>query len=93
MAHRRCNGAKRDFLAASVHVENWARRFPLHGPGAAELAALAQSAGWERDPGKTQSAARALYLRLPEDARLWRGGRLFEPPDFARLRAALCSNP
>jgi 5-methylcytosine-specific restriction endonuclease McrA len=90
VAHRRCNSDKRDFLAASDHVENWARRFLAGFNGTSELATLSETASWERDPEKTRSAARALYLRLPPDAKLWHEGRVFEQPDFIRLRSVLC---
>jgi 5-methylcytosine-specific restriction endonuclease McrA len=81
VAHRRCNGAKRDFLAAVDHVRHWCRRASLH---ATELAEIAARARWERDPGKTESVARAIYLRLPDGAKLWlRGG------DFLALDRAI----
>jgi 5-methylcytosine-specific restriction endonuclease McrA len=91
IAHKRCNSDKRDFLAANGHVENWAQRFLAGFTSTSELATLSESAGWERDPDKTRSAARALYLRLPPDACLWHSHKIFECPDFLRIRTALCS--
>jgi hypothetical protein len=91
VAHKRCNGYKKDFLAASDHVQQWADRFRHESRSSSDLGALSEITGWERDAGKTCSAARALYLRLPADAKLWHAGRTFEQPDFARLRYALCS--
>ena len=90
VAHKRCNSEKRDFLAATDHVERWKSRFPLQAGTSSELSTLADSAGWERDPGKTLGAARGLYLRLHSDARLWSNGRIFVHPDFDRLHVALC---
>jgi len=90
VAHRRCNGDKRDFLAASEHVENWSLRLDPDSTTRSDLAALSKTSSWERNPEKTRSAARALYLRLPADAKLWRNARIFVPPDFPRIRAALC---
>ncbi len=90
VAHKRCNGDKRNFLAVSEHVENWSRRLDPDSAAASALATLSKASSWERNPEKTRSAARALYLRLPADAKLWRNARLFVPPDFPRLRAALC---
>ncbi len=90
VAHKRCNGDKRDFLAATGHVENWTRRFAAPG-GWPEYASLAQDAQWERDPDKTLSAARALYLRLSPEARRWSNGKIFVHPDFPRLQSALCT--
>ncbi|HYK91342.1 MAG TPA: HNH endonuclease domain-containing protein [Acidobacteriota bacterium] len=90
VAHRRCNGDKRDFLAAAGHVENWTRRFAAPGESS-EYAQLARVTQWERDPDKTKSAARSLYLRLSPEARLWSNGKIFVHPDFHRLQAALCT--
>jgi hypothetical protein len=90
VAHKRCNGEKRDFLAATDHVERWTCRFILPTGTSSDLSTLADSVGWERDPGKTLGAARGLYLRLHSDARLWSNGRIFVHPDFERLHAALC---
>jgi hypothetical protein len=90
VAHKRCNGDKRDFLAASEHVENWSQRLNQDSATASDLTTLSKASSWERNPEKTRSAARALYLRLPADAKLWHNARLFVPPDFPRLRAALC---
>jgi hypothetical protein len=89
VAHKRCNNDKRDFLAAVGHVERWSCRFLPDKSGSSELAMIAESLDWERDPGKTRGAARALYLRLRADARLWSEGKSFVPPDFPRLQAAL----
>jgi 5-methylcytosine-specific restriction endonuclease McrA len=90
VAHKRCNSEKRDFLAATDHVERWKSRFALPAGMSSDLSTLSDSVGWERDPGKTLGAARGLYLRLHSDARLWSNGRIFVHPDFGRLHAALC---
>jgi hypothetical protein len=37
---------------------------------APDLATLSKASIWERNPEKTRSAARALYLRLPAAAKL-----------------------
>jgi hypothetical protein len=90
MAHKRCNSDKRDFLAATDHVEHWKSRFPSDPARSSDLSVLAEDVEWERDPEKTKGAARALYLRLHAEARLWSNGRSFAHPDFTRLHAALC---
>ena len=90
VAHKRCNNDKRDFLAAAGHVERWSDRFLSDKAGSMDLTILAESMAWEKDPIKTRGAARALYLRLQADARLWSEGKSFVPPDFPRLQAALC---
>ena len=58
-------------------------------PKSTDLSILAEDVEWERDPKKTEAAARALYLRLHSDARLWMNGRRFVHPDFPRLRLFL----
>jgi 5-methylcytosine-specific restriction endonuclease McrA len=81
LADKRCNGAKSASLAASAHVARWALRFvsadTLHG----QLADLAVQRSWDRDPERSRGAARGIYLRLPDDARLWLRGKEFVPPD------------
>ena len=55
----------------------------------AELDRLAEATGWTRHPERTIGVARALYLRLPEDARLWLRGDEFVSADRPALAAAL----
>lgn len=86
-AHATCNGKKRDFLAATEHVERWAGR--LAGAMQTDLEAIARDAAWPWRPPATLSVGRAIYLRLPEDAPLWRDGERFERPEFERLHQAL----
>jgi hypothetical protein len=90
VAHKRCNSNKRDFLAATEHVEHWIERFPDEAAESTELSTLAKAVEWEREPEKTKAAARVMYLRLHSDARLWMSERSFVHPDFPRLRLALC---
>ena len=55
----------------------------------AELDRVAETIGWTRHPERTLGVARALYLRLPEDARLWLRGEEFVTADRPALEAAL----
>jgi len=89
VAHARCNARKSDFLAATVHVDHWRARTRSGSPMSAELDRLAEAIGWTRHPERTLSVARALYLRLPEDARLWLRGEEFVTADRPALEAAL----
>ena len=57
----------------------------------AELGRVAEAIGWTRHPERTLGVARALYLRLPEDARLWLQGDQFVSADRPALAAALDS--
>lgn len=83
VAHRRCNNAKRDALAAVSHVEHWLER-----NATVDLAALAP--GWPAHAPRTLGAARATYLWLPEGTPLWAGVGLYtrtDPADVARVFA------
>ena len=55
----------------------------------AELDRLAEAIGWTRHPDRMFGVERALYLRLPEDARLWLRGEEFVAADRPALEAAL----
>lgn len=46
---------------------------------------------WDTHPERTLSVARAIYLRVPESARLWVAHDAFEPVDHRRLAALLAS--
>src|SRR5713101_7410019 len=89
VAHARCNAQKSDFLAAAAHVDHWRARTRSGSPLSAELDRLAEATGWTRHPERTLGVARALYLRLPEDARLWLRGEEFVTADRPALEAAL----
>ena len=84
-----CNGFKSSSLAAADHVARWARRLVAGSPEHRQLAYLAQRTAWEREPDKSASVARGIYLRLGADARLWLRRREFVDPDGARLAAVL----
>ena len=81
-AHASCNGSKSDHLAASAHIARWVRR---DADAAAELAQLARALAWPSEPELSLGVARGIYLRLPEDARLWRGRGEFEMAGRAKL--------
>ena len=87
IADQRCNGNKRDFLAAGEHVEHWAGRvFQRDGSMQNQLAAIATRAGWEHHPERTINVARTIYSRLPDDVRLWLQMRQFVPVASQRER-------
>lgn len=87
-AHAHCNGKKSDFLAAADHVERWRDRASRQG---AALAELARDKRWDTHPDRTLSVARAIYGRLPHDARLWLSGRSFVTIDPPRIERALAA--
>ncbi|WP_375768833.1 HNH endonuclease [Archangium gephyra] len=88
VAHDRCNNAKRDFLAAAEHVERWAQRSRSL---AGDLEDISQQRDWARDARKTLGVARAMYVRLPEDARLWQREKTFEQAHKERIVEALAA--
>ncbi len=55
----------------------------------AHLDGLAASTGWDRRPVRSLSVARAIYPRLPGDARLWLRAGEFMPPDMQAIVTAL----
>ena len=86
VADKKCNGYKRDFLASEEHVERWRTRFFPGSKEATLLNTIADPIGWERHPHRTWSAARVIYLRLPNDYKLWHLQREFVSADVDRLR-------
>ena len=86
IAHVGCNASKSDYMAAAGHVARWRQRVREHD---AALNLIAQQARWRRDPGRTLSVARALYLRLPLTSQLWEGQGTFVPIDGGRIGEAL----
>jgi 5-methylcytosine-specific restriction endonuclease McrA len=89
VADKRCNGWKSSSLAASEHLSQWADRFNDVSAGSGSLALLAAETGWERATHRILGVARAIYFRLPNDARLWLQGRDFVAPDADVIRRVL----
>jgi len=89
-AHPKCNNSKRDFLAAADHVERWTDRTRARD---GELTGVAREAGWPRDTKRSESVAAAIYLRLPEAARLWRRPDEFVLMERERIARALAGWP
>lgn len=85
VAHGSCNGRKRDHLAGVAHVERWAERSDV---GRASLDQAAQEARWAVDQERVLGIARAMYLTLPGDARLWVRAGDFEQVGEGRERLA-----
>lgn len=74
-AHARCNGAKSDHLAATGHLSRWVERSERDTKLLAQLAA---ATSWRSELQTSLGVARGIYLRIPDDTRLWKGGRDFE---------------
>ena len=80
-----CNGAKSDFVAASRHLERW------HHRAASDrhtLHQVADTQAWTASD-RILGVARAIYLGLPRDGRLWLDKRDFEVVDRERMAAIL----
>lgn len=88
LADTRCNNDKRDFFAASDHVARWRERAAGQ---ARDLAGIAADLAWDSHPERTLSVARAIYLRLPDDAKLWARRGEFATIDRPLLLKALAS--
>jgi hypothetical protein len=84
-AHKKCNGNKREFIAAEDHLEKWVKRIRDRG---ADLESLAYDAGWPCDQKRSEAVAKSIYLRLPDGARLWLSGSQLVPGDRGRIAAA-----
>lgn len=89
VADRRCNGWKSNSLAAVAHLARWTRRFSRSSGEYQQLRDLAADASWIRRPEASLGVARAIYPRLPADARLWLRGQEFVSPDGAAIETAL----
>lgn len=89
VADKKCDGFKSSSLAAVDHLARWARRLAADASEYGQLADLAKRVAWERHDARSLSAARAIYLRLSEDARLWLRRREFVAPDAATIREVL----
>jgi 5-methylcytosine-specific restriction endonuclease McrA len=88
VADKSCNGFKSGSLAAAEHLTRWTRRFADSSSEYAQLSDLAHRASWDRQPDRSLNVARAIYLRLPSDARPWLRGKEFIPPDATMIGTA-----
>jgi 5-methylcytosine-specific restriction endonuclease McrA len=85
-AHPACNNSKRDFLASAEHVECWVARSRDRRD---DIEAIAKDSAWQRDEDRSRAVATAIYLRLPDSTRLWRGRDDFVPAERSRLQRVL----
>ena len=89
VADNGCNGLKSSSLAATEHLVRWTQRFSEDSRLYEQLVDLARLTTWDRHAARSLSVARAIYLRLPDDARLWLRGREFIAPDLTTIGTAL----
>ena len=72
-------------FSAAYQVAGWRARLAHE----ATLSEVATATGWDSGAARTLGAARALYLRLPPNVRLWTKAREFEVADEGRLHGIL----
>ena len=90
LAHRSCNSAKRDFLAAASHLAHWNDR--LTPVSSRQLHQLAVEHRWPSAHATSRNVARAIYLRLPSGAKLWLRERKFVDVDRRALLTSLATS-
>jgi 5-methylcytosine-specific restriction endonuclease McrA len=83
VADERCNLKKRDYFAAAEHLERWRERSVRQ---TADLSSIAQEKSWASGGDRTLGVARAIYLRMPDNVRLWHGGDDFVGIEHERPR-------
>jgi hypothetical protein len=91
VADNSCNRFKSNSLPAADYLSRWRLRFEKGSSDNSQFADLAQRATWDRRSDRSLNVVRAIYLRLPNDARLWLRGREFVPPDAAMIATILKS--
>jgi hypothetical protein len=89
LADARCNGSKRDFLAAMDHVAQWRER---NQRCSTELDQIARQTHWQREAARTRSVAVAIYSRVPGGSPLWLDRGTFAPYDRERTLALLATD-
>ena len=90
-AHPACNNAKSASLAGLQHLEHWLARFRPGDPASTMLGQIASETGWPRRSDRTLATARATYLWLPPQTRLWQERTAYEPLDTATMRTLFAS--
>ncbi len=93
LAHEKCNGQKKDYLASCDHLHKWTPRMNQDSEVAAYLAERAHKKGWESNQQRSASVARAVYFGLPNDAMLWVKGKVFEGANPEELKILLSQQP
>lgn len=88
-AHRRCNNAKRDSLAATEHLRRWLARMSPDTTDNSRLTEVADELRWPIDTERAIGSARAIYLWLPEGTLLWQRPGQYAPADPVQIRSLL----
>lgn len=88
VAHKSCNNAKSDFLAAHDHVEAWLERLNPESTSFNDLNSMADKLGWDVRLQESVGVGSAIYLHLASDLSLWRENDVFESAEPERLKNA-----
>ena len=83
--HAACNNAKSASLAGLGHLGRWIQRF-TGGPASQRVEEVQLSTGWPRRPDRVLATARATYLWLPSETRMWQEKSVYDPLDPAAVR-------
>jgi hypothetical protein len=75
VAADRCNGAKRDHLAAEHHLRRWWDRLERWS---GDLGDLAVASAWVSDPARSDGLVRSTYAHLAAGTPMWVRGSEFE---------------
>jgi len=86
VAHRRCNGQKKDFLASAKHLARWTQRL---SDSDLALDQIADDVSWPRNTIRSLGVVRGTYLKLPDGIALWHTGQDFVPSHHRGLLEAL----
>jgi 5-methylcytosine-specific restriction endonuclease McrA len=71
VTHPRCNADKRDFLPALRHVRRWSPRCDEQSAEGRAVVEAAARSRWPSSPAASLGTARAIYGKLPANAKLW----------------------
>ena len=71
----RCNTAKSDHLAATVHLQRWVERLRRQNT---DLRRLAEDQRWTTDPDRTKGLVTSTYAHVAAGTPLWTHGSQFE---------------
>ena len=85
-ADQLCNENKRDYLANHRLVGRWRTRLEAQATGLGQVGAALD---WEVGQSRVLGAARAIYLPLPDDSRVWAGRHSWEPIDRLSIQTLL----
>jgi 5-methylcytosine-specific restriction endonuclease McrA len=85
VAHKKCNGHKRDHLAASDHVMHWYDRLFGRSPVLSDLEMIANTHHWDLGEQSSVGVVATIYKHLKPEVELWKIDDEFEMVDIEKL--------